>query len=332
MWKEKFSRPPWARMLKIHEWIQNGLRPNCAGMALELEVSRRTMKRDIEFMRERLNLPVEYDSQRHGYYYSKPVDRFPGMPVTEAEIFALLVAHKAIAQYGGTPFARPLRTAFRKLTWQLDSHEQFSLENLQAGLSFRPFAPEDADLQAFQLITQALQEQRALRFCYRKLGARGAQFRHVHPYHLACIENHWYLFAYDVDRQAIRTFALARLAEPKLTGKRFSRPGDFDPDEYLRGSFTVLKGRDDYEVMIEFDAWATDLVRGRQWHSSQDFIELPGAGSQLRLRLNSLEEIERWVLNWGAHATVVRPKALAERIRKTAEAVARRYAVEAFNC
>ena len=84
----------------------------------------------------------------------------------------------------------------------------------------------------------------------------------MHPYHLACIENHWYLFAYDVNRQAIRTFSVSRLADPKLGDQRFVVPKDFNPDEYLRGSFSVFKGKGDYEVVIEFDAWATDLVCG----------------------------------------------------------------------
>jgi hypothetical protein len=61
----------------------------------------------------------------------------------------------------------------------------------------------------------------------------------------------------------------------------------------------VMSGRGDYEVVIEFDAWATDQLRGRLWHSSQQVTELPGGGSRLRMRLSGLEEVERWVLSWG---------------------------------
>jgi predicted DNA-binding transcriptional regulator YafY len=81
----------------------------------------------------------------------------------------------------------------------------------------------------------------------------------------------------------------------------------------------------DYEVVVDFDPWATDLLRGRTWHASQEFTELPDGSSRLRLRLNAIEEMERWVLSWGVHAIVVRPKALAERIRKTAEDLVGRY-------
>ncbi|HNQ90994.1 MAG TPA: WYL domain-containing protein [Verrucomicrobiota bacterium] len=325
--QERSSRPPWERMMRIHERIQAGGYPNCVGMAKEMGVSLRTVKRDVEFMTERLKMPIEYDSRKYGFRYTRPVDRFPGLPITEAEVFALLVAHKAIAQYRGTPFEKPLAMAFRKLTGQLDTKEGYSLDSLQEAVSFRPFAPDDADLRRFQIITRAIRERRALGFQYKKLGAANVEARLVHPYHLACIENHWYLFGFDVDRQTIRTFSLSRLTQPELGEARFTMPKDFDPDEYLRGSLSVFKGTDDYEVVIEFDPWATDLVRGRHWHSSQEFAELPGGGSRLRLRLNSIEEIERWVLTWGTHATVVKPRALAERIRKIGEAFMERYSV-----
>jgi proteasome accessory factor B len=138
---------------------------------------------------------------------------------------------------------------------------------------------------------------------------------------MACIDSHWYLFAHDLNRNAVRTFALTRLAKPAVTNERFVKPADFDADEYLKGSFTVMKGDKEHEVVIECDAWATDLVRGRQWHSSQTLTELPEGGARLQMRLNGLEEIERWILSWGTHARVIGPAALVEMVKKTATAV-----------
>jgi predicted DNA-binding transcriptional regulator YafY len=125
--KGRLSRPPWDRMMRIHERIQSGKFPNCVGMSKDMGVCLRTVKRDVEFMKERLKMPIEYDERKHGFYYSKPVDKFPGLPMTESELFALLVAHKAIAQYHDTPFQKPLDMAFRKLAGQLDSKERYSL-------------------------------------------------------------------------------------------------------------------------------------------------------------------------------------------------------------
>lgn len=323
-----FSRPPWERMMWIHEQIQSGAHPNCVQMARELSVSLRTVKRDVEFMMDRLQLPIAYDPRRYGFYYTRPVDHFPKLAVTEAEIFAMLVADKAIAQYQGTPFQIPLQNAFQKLARHLNTEKQYWVDNLSEAVSFRPFAPDDTDVQGFRLITQALQEHRELRFKYRNLGTQNIQQRHVHPYHLTCIENHWYLFAFDVNRQGIRTFSLSRLTSPKLGTKRFQRPKDFNPAEYLRGSFSVYKGTGDFEIVVDFDAWATDLVRNRQWHESQQFEDLPGGRSRLRMRLGSLREIERWVLSWGPHASVVEPQELRDRLVQAAKDLLAKYAKE----
>ena len=117
---EVYCRPPWQRMMRIHEILQKGRYPNCTCLAEEFEVSSRTVKRDVDFMKCRLNLPIEDDAKRNGYYYTVPVLHLPAISITEAEIFALLVAQKAITQYQGTPFHQPLEAAFRKLSGQLD--------------------------------------------------------------------------------------------------------------------------------------------------------------------------------------------------------------------
>lgn len=320
-----YSRPPWERMMQIHQRIQSGRYPNCNQLAREFEVSNRTVKRDIDFMRFRLDLPIDYDSRRYGYYYLRKVDQFPGVRITESELFALLVAQKAIAQYRGTPFEQPLETAFRKLTAQLSPDSEYTFHNLEQALSFRPLGPEAADLELFQRLHQAIREKRVLQFMYRNLGAGQSQRRRVEPYHVACVDNRWYLFGFDRSRKAMRTFALSRMHGAVLTRARFRRPATFNPDEYLRGSFGVFKGEADFEVVIEFDSWAADLLRGRRWHPSQEVIEFPKGGLRIRFRLNNIEEIEAWVLRWGAHATVIRPQALAERVRAAAEAMAKRY-------
>ena len=88
------KRPPFERMKTIYGWLQDGLYPNCSSIALELEVSLKTARRDIQFMQVRWGLPIDYDGARHGYFFARPVENFPGAPVTEAEVFALLVAHR----------------------------------------------------------------------------------------------------------------------------------------------------------------------------------------------------------------------------------------------
>ncbi|HEY1582998.1 MAG TPA: HTH domain-containing protein, partial [Chthoniobacterales bacterium] len=111
---EQYSRPPLARMLQLHSQLLARKFPNCRKLAEELEVSSKTIQRDIEFMRDRLGLPIEYDQLHFGFVYTEPVTSFPNIQVSEGEIVALFVAQKALHQYQGTPFEAPLRAAFQK--------------------------------------------------------------------------------------------------------------------------------------------------------------------------------------------------------------------------
>src|SRR5271154_4626599 len=85
------SRPPLERMLRIHQLLQSGCFPNATTLAREIEVATKTIHRDIEFMRDRLNLPIEFDPAKNGYHYTGEVSAFPTMQITEGEIFALVV-------------------------------------------------------------------------------------------------------------------------------------------------------------------------------------------------------------------------------------------------
>lgn len=327
------KRGPLDRMKRIFSLLQDRKYPNCSRLAAEFEISAKTARRDIEFMRDRWEMPIEYDERKFGFYFARPVKRFPGVPVTEKELFALCVAQKAIEQYHGTALHQPLELAFQKCLGQLDDQSRYTFQHLEDVFSFRPFATEDADLRLFELITDAIRERRALQFEYRKPGEPAAAVRCVNPYHLVQFANRWYLLAHDrrhgepdaAAGAAIRNFVLGRMRDTKILPDHFEPPKDFDVKKFFERSLGVMTGAGDYEVVIQLDAWLTDVLRGRRWHPSQQWTELPGGGSHLQLRLSCLEEIEQWVLSWGTRATVVRPAVLADRIAYTAAELARRY-------
>ena len=104
--RASLSRPPLERMLRIHEELRRGALVNCTRLVKLLEVCRKTIVRDIAFMRDRLALPIEFDPQIQAYRYTQPVNAFPTVQVTEGELLALLVARRALEQYRGTPFHR----------------------------------------------------------------------------------------------------------------------------------------------------------------------------------------------------------------------------------
>jgi predicted DNA-binding transcriptional regulator YafY len=317
------SRPPLERMLRIHQAVQSGGFPNASTLAREIEVATKTIHRDIEFMRDRLNLPVEFDSRRNGYHYTEEVSAFPTMQITEGEIFALVVAEKALQQYRGTSFEKPLLSAIKKMEQALPDTISLNLADIGQTISFRTRAEPIVDLKIFDVLARAVAQRQQLELHYRKPGQAKTEPRVIDPYHLANINGEWFLFAYDQARKDIRTFVPARIQSVKPTGKTFERSQKFSLEKRLRDSFGVHSGEGEYEVVLRFNARAADYVREKKWHESQQLRELKGGGVELKLKLSSLAEIERWILSWGGDAKVLKPRELVEAVRKSAAAILR---------
>jgi len=312
-------------MLAIHSQLMEGRFPNCFKLAREYEVATKTIHRDIEFMRDQLGLPIEYDRAAHGYFYSEPVTNFPTVQVSHGELVALLVAQKAVEQYRGTTFERPLQSAFSKLAAGLEGESGIALHELTEAISFRPQGAPASELDSFQTLAQATLKRREIRFLYHSLKRRKAEQRTVRPYHLGCVANQWYLIGHDVDRDAIRTFALVRLSDPEETGATFQRPKDFSVSEMFSGSFSAFQSGRIERVVLELDAFAARLAAERKWHPTQTLTPKKGGGAQLTLEVSIAPDLENWILGWGEHAEVIRPASLRERIAATVKAMARRY-------
>jgi proteasome accessory factor B len=310
------SRPPLERMQRLHDLLSNEQPVNCQQLGKDFEVSYKTIQRDIDFMRDRLNLPIEYDATSYTFRYTETVEAFPLLQVSEGEILALFVAQKVLAQYRGTPFEKTLGSAFQKLTGALKETVSFDLGEWGSDYSFRVTGASAADLEVFRLLARAIVQRQEISFSYQPLRSSTPETRSVHPFHLANIDNAWYLLAHDPQRGQIRTFALPRIRSPQCTKKTFERPRGFSATKELKGGFGVFAGSGKYLVKIRFDSFASRLVRERDWHPTQKFREAKGGEIELEMTLGALEEIERWVLSWGDHARVLAPKILIESVAK----------------
>jgi len=315
------ARPPLERMLRIHQAIQSGTFPNASHLAAELEVSSKSIHRDLEFMRDRLQLPLEFDRRRLGYCYTEEVKSFPTVQITEGELFALIVAEKALQQYRGTSFEKPLLSAIRKMEQSLPETISVNLAEVERTISFRTRTESLIDLKVFDALAKATASRRQLEVTYRKPGQQQAEQRTIDPYHLANINGEWFLFAYDHLRKDVRTFAPARIKVVKATGKVFERSQRFSLEARLRDSFGVHSAEGKFGVVIRFDKEVADYVREKRWHDSQRLKELKNGEVELYLKLSSLSEVERWVLSWGGNARVLGPKALVESVRRAARKI-----------
>ena len=321
---EGLTRPPMERMWRIHQEVAAGGYPNCQGLAVDLEVSAKTVMRDIEFMRDRLGLPLEYDAVKHGFHYTAAVRDFPMMKVSQGEVAALLLAQKSLEQFRGTTFERPLAAAFRKLSHSLGGEMEIAWHELEQALSVRSSGTGLADMQVFDALAKAVMDGSEVEFGYHKLAGYKAEPRIVQPYHLGCIENQWYLFGHDTARGAVRTYALPRIGKVERTGVKFRRPKNFSLAKILEGSFAVFEGGQARKVRIRFRGVAARLVGERVWHASQKTSK-DRDGLLLEMSVGLSPDLRQWILGWGDEAEVLEPADLRAGVAAAAKAAARVY-------
>lgn len=314
------SRSRLSRIQKIDRWFQAGKCLNKRQLAEKLECSTKTVQRDLEYLKDTVGRPLEWDAGENGFSYtSNDFCTLPELEVTEGEALALFVAEQALRQYRGTPYEEPLRTAFSKLAGQMQDIISFSPLDLDRYVSFGHRGRAITDIATYDQVMRGLLEEREVIFKYRKGGARRSETRTVKPYHLLCYENQWYLIGWDRKRRALRTFVLGRIRAFEGYGEPFERPADFNLPELLSGGFGIFQGNGNFEVVIEFDPEVAHLVRERQWSGHAEVGDLDDGGARVTCSAHALEEVEAWVLSFGSRARVIRPPALRNRVKQAAK-------------
>jgi predicted DNA-binding transcriptional regulator YafY len=305
------------RIHRIFERIRSGDFPNRATLAKEIQVSKKTIYRDIEFMKDFMILPIEFNAHHRGYQFSTSVSNFPLLKLTEGELFAIFVGEKALEHYVGTPYEGQLRSTFKKFTAGLSDELSFQWSELQNAISFKSIEVNPVDVRVMQQLVLAIRRRREITFDYRGLMNERFKHRRVHPYELVSVDHQWYLFALDLASKELKKFVPGRMKVLHSTSVTFVKPKDFSAMKHLQNSFGVFSGGKPKVIRIHFDRFGAQLVRERHWHPSQRITELKGGRLELSLVLGGFEEIERWLLSWGEHAQVVAPPELISRLRAT---------------
>ena len=319
------SRPPLARMQAIHEDLAANLRPNCTSLASRLEVSAKTVQRDLEFMRDQLQLPIEYDAPKRGYCYTREVRSFPSISVTDGELLALFVARNSLDSYQGTPFGDLLRDAFGKLTSRMGDSIAFEWEMLSTRVEFNQVRPSKSLLAVFQKVSEAVLSNHRLRFYYKGLRDKQARQRTVQPYQVRFVEGGWYLLGWDEARRDWRVYSLPRLTRVQVLPQGFDRDPAFSSESFWRDSFGIYSSGKPLRVVLRFRDWAARLVAERKWHRSQRTRAVRNGETEVSLNVQATPELTRWILSWGDAVTVLQPSALRAEIEQRLIAAAKLY-------
>ncbi len=309
------SRPPYLRSLQIHERLSSG---NCVRLVRfveELEVSDRTVKRDLEFMRDQLGAPIEWDRSKRGYRYTEPFEKLPLVSVSADEALAVALAGKVFSAWEGSPLGEALTAGLGKIAGAVGNAVSIASEELD-GLIVSPPGERTDEVQRAKLgqLIEAAASHREVRFSYTKPHGPDTE-RHGRPLHIARLDHQWTLIAYDVGKNAVRKFVISRIGDLETLETVFEPPTDFDLNDYLAGSMGRHTGDTAHTVVLEFDAFAAPYIKEEHWRPEREIEELPQGCIRVRMTLNNLVDIRRYVLSWGKHAVALEPPELRDAIR-----------------
>jgi proteasome accessory factor B len=318
------DRPLWRRLQTIHHAIKEGRNPNTSSLAEELSVSSKTVQRDIDYLRDELDAPIEFRREENGYVYTRNDYVLPFLPVDGQDLFAIGVAAQVLALLGGTPLARSLRSCYERLARLMPPGVRLRPEIVREKLTLRAASFRPVREETWQAVSESLQRGVALSIRYRHPGEGPGQPRAIRPYGLVLAGRDWMVLAED--QSQVKNFYLARIEGARTTGERYAIPKGFDAETFFRNTFGLFVGKGEpFRFRVRFSPEVSDEIREMVWHPKQTIERGPGGEAILELPAESLREARRFILAYGRHATALSPPELVDDLRQELTAAAKSY-------
>jgi predicted DNA-binding transcriptional regulator YafY len=311
------DRPLWRRLQTIHHEIKDGRYPNATSLAAALDVSTKTVQRDVDYLRNELAAPIEFDRDQNGYSYSRADYVLPFLPVDGRDLFSIGVAAQVLSLFGGTPLGRDLKSCYERLAKLMPPAVRLRPEIVMEKLALRAAAFRPVREETWQAVSESLQRGVALSIRYHRPGEPPGDSRTVKPFSLVVFGRDWMVLALDETDGIVKNFYLARMEDAHPTAQRYTIPRDFDPDAFFRNTFGIfVGGSKPFRFRVRFSKEISEEVRELKFHPKQKLERGPDGEAILELPAESLKEARRFVLGYGKDAVALSPPELVEELRK----------------
>lgn len=290
----------------------------------------RTVYRDLDAL-ERSGVPVK--EMEPGRYALDPDWKLRlSATLTAEEMLALYSLKQLAGPVRQTRLGRALDRVWSKVT--ADERQTRLLPGAAADgeMSIRAWTPIDYGSyhRTLETFEAAVEERRAVVCKYRRLNG-DVTTRTIEPGHVhydASLEA-LYVVAWCRLRQALRVFAVHRFLAARMTDETIAMRAETRSSAAFKDAFRVWRESKVVEVRVRLRGIAAAELRERQVHASQKLSELGDGSVEVSFEVAGLAELERWVLGYGADATVVAPEELVRRVRAQVEGLAAAYRVDA---
>jgi predicted DNA-binding transcriptional regulator YafY len=296
-----------------------------------LGVSWATLKRDLAYLKDRLNAPIIFDRDLGGYRFETdgkrvgPQYELPGLWFSAEEIHALLTMQHLLSNLdtGGLlgPQIKPLLARLTGLLGTADN----PVEEVQRRIRIRTVGAREFHLEHFQAVGSALLRRKRLMIRYHARGKDETTEREVSPQRLVHYRDNWYLDAWCHMRNELRNFSVDAIGHAEILDTRAKDVAEKRLDEILGSSYGIFSGDVVSWATLRFTAERARWVASERWHPNQEARLLKDGTYELKVPYSDDRELIMDIMKYGGDCTVVSPPALVKRVVEEFERAQGRY-------
>jgi predicted DNA-binding transcriptional regulator YafY len=304
--------------------VKSGKFPNAAALGRQFEVATKTGQRAIDYMRDQLNAPLQYDATQRGYFYSENHFSLPACEPTQEEMLAILLAQNILTNSAQGVISQQIKSLGRKFFGEnglFGLTEQRFREVFSS--SWNEYAP--AQGQVFKKVMKALIENRIVTFTYTSPRNQVARPRTIEPHHLQHYMGSWGLIAFCHLRNDWRRFMLSRMSDVGINSGTFRPKPKAQWKHALEGGFGIFQGEKLIPVRLRFSTFRAPWIREQLWHKDQHIEELSDGSLILSFPVCKFHEVQMRILQFGGDVEVLEPEELRRDVFREATATLQIY-------
>lgn len=320
------------RLLKIQRMLEGGKVVSASDFLSILEVSRATFRRDLDYLRDRLGVPVVWDADAAGYRIdikegNDRAQSVPGFWLNDKEIIGLLTVIKVLDEFEpqtliGEQIA-PLRARLEALLEQ----GKFSSSDIRRRVHISRIGSRQLSTQHFQVIAHALMNHKRLSIKhFRRLDAQQTE-REVSPQRISYYRDNWYLDAFCHLRDDLRSFSIDALEDAVELDKDAVFVEEKTLRKELEEGYGIFSGKKPQVARLKFTPFRARWVEKENWHPAQKGKLLEDGAYLLEVPYSDDRELLTDILRQGSEVEVLAPASLREKTAQEARAIAAIYSV-----
>lgn len=310
-----------SRIVNILTTLQSGEKYSPADLEKILDVSRRTVFRDLRELAS-IGVPYRYDAKDGGYKID-PKFFLPPVDFTLAEALSLLMLVHKVRNRLPMPFRNSALLAGLKVENNLPPEVR---NYCQTSLQKMTIVPEQHAIiksldSIYNTLQKAIRKKTILKLSYHSLYEQQIIETVLHPYHILYKNRSWYVIGFSEFHKMVRTFNLSRFKTVEAFADRFTDGDGFDLYEYLGRAWALVPEGRLYDIKLKFSPLVAHNVSEVQWHSTQQAEWNDDDSVTLSFRVDGLGEISWWVLGYGDQVQVLAPAALRKKVLERAQGI-----------